>query len=120
MRNSRTNRRVRKITKTQRTIQIVFRLTLLGFILATVISLLFFGKDVKAAGSEEECIYKYFKCITVESGDTLLKYAREYSEDNNYSAYVEEVISINHLKEDGLIIEGMYLTVPYYSKDYIS
>lgn len=73
------------------------------------------------AKSEEDIRYKYFTSIQVEYGDTLSSIAETYlSDQDNYasvSEYIEEVVSINHLKDETLLA-GQYLIVPYYSAEF--
>lgn len=113
VRNSKRTRRIKRNCKN------ILKLTIYAVILGLVISFFFGGTEAKAASNEEVTTYKYYKSISVKEGDTLWKYADMYSKDGNYEEYMDEVIAINHLKEDGFIIEGMYLTIPYYSEEFV-
>lgn len=72
------------------------------------------------ATSEDDIRYKYFTSIQVEYGDTLSSIAETYLSDRDdyasVSEYIEEVVSINHLKDE-TILAGQYLIVPYYSAE---
>lgn len=66
--------------------------------------------------------FKYYTKITVESGETLWSLADEYIDYDHYKdkgRYVAEIQSINHLDENGTIMAGQILIVPYYSDIYI-
>lgn len=57
---------------------------------------------------------KSFMPIEVESGDTLTSIATEYAiSAAHYSDYIQEVKSINNLKDD-TIKTGCYLMIPVY------
>lgn len=57
---------------------------------------------------------KSFMSIEVESGDTLTSIATEYAiSAAHYHDYIEEVKSINNLKDD-TIHAGCYLMIPVY------
>lgn len=75
-----------------------------------------------SANSGEDMIFKYYTNIAVQSGDTLWDIADEYIDYSQYkdkNAYIAEVCSINHLKEDASLYSGQYITVPYYSREFI-
>ncbi len=58
---------------------------------------------------------KHYKSILIEYGDTLWAIASEYK-DSHYDSvhdYIDEVMQINHLKNDK-IHAGQYLLIPYY------
>lgn len=59
---------------------------------------------------------KFYTCITVESGDSLWDIAEEYKTDEYTSTqeYIDEVVSINNLKDESSIVSGTDLLVPYY------
>ncbi len=110
------NNRSRRIKKTYKKI---FKLTILAIIFGLIISFVFCGTEVKAASNDEVTMYKYYKSISVKEGDTLWNYADIYAVDGRHEEYIDEIISINHLKDNGFIIEGMYLTIPYYSEEFL-
>ena len=72
----------------------------------------------KAASTEET--YKYYTCIRVEQGDTLWNIAGEYMGEayRSRSDYIREVQHINHLSGE-YIRCGQYITIPYYSSEYL-
>lgn len=67
------------------------------------------------SGTEVEN-YKYYTSIEVKYGDSLWTIAQEYvsEEYDSIDEYIDEVMEINHLKEEK-ISAGQYLIVPYYS-----
>lgn len=71
--------------------------------------------------ASSEPTYKYYTSIQVESGDSLWKIARKYQtkEYSNIFSYISEIKEINHLSSDQ-VTEGMYLCIPYYTKEYKS
>lgn len=107
-------REVRKSSQTK---------TALGSIILLVI-LVVFGAVLSSSINTQaaaEPSYKYYTTIQVRTGDTLWDIADSYMTDNykNIQAYIEEVCSINHISDDTFIRSGQYLTIPYYSKDYL-
>lgn len=66
--------------------------------------------------ADENIIYdKSFVSIEISEGDTLSSIAEQYAiSPSEYSSYVEEVKSINNLKDD-TINSGCYLMVPVYT-----
>ncbi len=84
------------------------------------LSFLFFGFRTKAQGHDEEILYKYYKSVEVEAGDTLWNYADEYGNKEYYSShqdYINEVMQMNGLMDDN-ITEGQYIILPYYSPEF--
>lgn len=58
---------------------------------------------------------KKFISIEIHTGDTLTSIANEYSQSFDYEEYINEVKSINNLKND-TIHSGCYLIIPIYEK----
>lgn len=60
---------------------------------------------------------KCYTSITVDSGDSLRKIAERYGSDDysSVSAYVAEVVALNHLSEADHIEAGDHLIIPYYA-----
>lgn len=91
------------------------------FVLAVGFSFLFFGFRTKAQGNDEEILYKYYKSVVVEAGDTLWDYADEYSTKEYYDShqdYINEVMQMNGLYDDQ-ITEGQHIVLPYYSPEFM-
>lgn len=66
--------------------------------------------------------FKYYTNITVAYGETLWDIADEYIDYGQYKnkeTYIAEVMSINHLDEEGGIKAGQYLILPYYSSEFV-
>lgn len=94
---------------------------LLTFVLVISFSSIFFSFRTKAQSSEEEILYKYYKSVMVEDGDTLWGYAEIYGDSRYYDsndAYVKEVMNMNFLNDDQ-ITSGQYLILPYYSPEFL-
>lgn len=65
--------------------------------------------------------FKYYTSVTVEAGESLWDIADDYI-DGHYDSrdnYIAEVCSINHLDENGTVMAGQTLIVPYYSSEYV-
>ena len=82
------------------------------------------GSSIMASGkstaSEEHPSFKYYTSIQIEKGDTLWSIADTYitSEYDSIQDYIDEVKELNHLGPDD-IHAGQYLTIPYYSGDFL-
>lgn len=109
-----------KRTKNSRRRQIRRRLLLavLGVFLVLAGSILFFGTEAHAESKDTVHIYKYYRSVTVNQNDTLWSYAKEYAPDNNYQAYIDELIIVNNLDSD-TIIAGSNIIIPYYSTEFV-
>ena len=85
-----------------------------GIILFTVLYILISHKDSPAT-SASNASKKYYKCITIEEGDTLWDIANEYKTEEYAStqAYIDEVLAMNNLNTD-VIVDGTNLLIPYY------
>ena len=75
---------------------------------------------IRAQAADETSAYKYYTSIQITPGQTLNDIAGIYMTDDykDTSAYIAEVCMINHIFPDD-IHEGEYLTVPYYSAEYL-
>lgn len=87
----------------------------------TVISAVVFGSFLSRAKAKEseQSYYKYYTSVEIQPGDTLWNLADDYLE--NYESkeiYIDEVIQLNSLVDDGRIISGQSLILPYYSTEY--
>lgn len=112
------NNRIRR----RRELRNRFMMCVLTLVLVIGFSILFFSFKTKAQGNDEKILYKYYKSIVVEEGDTLWYYACQYVEESYYDSYddyIKEVIMINSLKDDA-ITAGQHLILPYYSPDFVS
>lgn len=97
------------------------RIFMLGLMVLTVIvigSVLLGTIRTQAAPAEPS--YKYYTSIQIQKGDTLWNIADEYITDDYASMdeYMEEICAINHILP-GDIHSGQYLTIPYYSAEYL-
>ena len=92
-------------------------LTVLAMVCCAVCIILIVNKtqihEVKAGNSVQ--LNKYYKTITIQSGDTLWSIAQEYNMDDSKSTkdYVEELMSMNNLHNDN-ITAGQKLLVTYF------
>lgn len=81
-----------------------------------ILSVLFIG-SMRLVKADEQIQYdKNFISIEIESGDTLTSIAKEYAiSEAEYHSYIEEVKSINSIKND-TIHSGCYLLIPVYTE----
>ena len=65
--------------------------------------------------------FKYYTSIIAEAGENLWDIAEVYMDEHYDSKedYIAEVCSINHLDENGTVIAGQTLIVPYFSSEYM-
>lgn len=75
---------------------------------------------IRAQAASTEASYKYYTSICIRKGDTLWSIANTYMSDEYHDIheYIQEVRELNHI-EDSEIHYGQYITVPYYSGDYL-
>lgn len=94
-------------------------LTSLFVVTVAVIGCILFG-STKAQAAPAEPSYKYYTSIQVQKGDTLWNIASEHisGEYASMNDYIEEICKINHIS-DSDIHSGQYLTIPYYSNEYM-
>ncbi len=82
------------------------------------------GSSIMASGrstaSKDHPSYKYYTSIQIEKGDTLWSIADTYmtSEYDSIQDYIREIKELNHLGPDD-IHAGQYLTIPYYSGEFL-
>lgn len=94
-----------------------------GFILFVIVSVsigfVLFG-SIKTQAAPAELSYKYYTSIQVHKGDTLWNIANTYmtQEYADVNEYMNEICTINHI-DAGEIHSGQYLTIPYYSNQFI-
>lgn len=86
-----------------------------------VIGSMIFGNSFSSAKAESddvEIMYKYYKSIEIESGDSLWSLAQEYKlADTDTQDYIDELIEINDLESE-TIHSGQYLIVIYYDTEF--
>lgn len=90
------------------------------FVLILSFSFMFFTLRTKAQGNDEETLYKYYKSVIVEKGDTLWDYAETYGNTqyyDSYNAYIKEVMDMNFLPDEKITC-GQHIIIPYYSPEY--
>jgi len=108
----------RKIRR-QRVIRnrIIFATLSFLFILGIVFSV----KELNSKAVEETNVtYKYFKSFEIDKDDTLWSIAKEnidYTYYDNINEYIDEVKSINHLKDD-TIKYGQCIIIPYFLDEF--
>lgn len=110
------NNRLRRKRQLQRHITMF----LLTFILVIGVSSLFFALRTKAQSNDEEVLYKYYKSVMVQEGDSLWNYAECYGNNRYYETnqdYIKEVMEMNFLDTDE-ITAGQYVILPYYSPEF--
>lgn len=122
MKNKASERRIRNNRiRRQRQLRRNITMCLLTFLLVISLSVIFFSFRTSAQSSDEKIMYKYYKSIMVNKGDSLWKYAETYGDKQYYSTpgdYIKEVMAMNFL-EDENITSGQYLILPYYSHEFV-
>lgn len=85
-------------------------------VLVIAIILFLIINSIKVAYADKAVEYeKSFVSIEIRQGDTLTSIAETYAKSEaEYQDYIEEVMSINNLKND-IIHNGCYLLVPVYT-----
>ncbi|MCR4727835.1 MAG: hypothetical protein K5796_04205 [Lachnospiraceae bacterium] len=84
-------------------------------ILFSIMAILFFSTKSMASSINEPTLYKYYKSVCVEAGETLTGLAEKYCDTDikNFKDYINEVRYINNMEDDNLVA-GLYIVVPYY------
>ena len=87
---------------------------MLTIVAILILGLSFFG-GMRFVMADEAVEYeKSFISIEIEAGDTLTSIAQKYAiSEAEYQDYMEEVKSINNIKDD-TIHQGCYLLIPVY------
>lgn len=94
------------------------KLVILAAVMLVICATLVFGsKDAGMKSDASTRNQKYFKCITIEYGETLTDIAHKNMTEEYHSVndYINEVMSINNLSSDS-ITSGATLVVPYYAE----
>lgn len=103
---------------TPRQKQQLFRKT--GMVLSVIIFsviIILSAQSVSIGSKASDNYHKYYTSIAVMPGDTLSDYYRTYGEHyDNSKDFYEEVCMINDISKDE-IHAGMYIILPYYSKE---
>lgn len=89
---------------------------------ATFCIILIFAASYGVIQSNANSGFKYYTSITVEAGESLWDIADDYIDYNVYqnkNSYIAEVQSINHLDDEGTIVAGQMLVIPYYSAEFV-
>ena len=108
------NNRIRR----QRELRKNMRLSLLTACLVIILSFTVNGFLSNAETDGDDMMFKYYKSIMIDNGDTLWSIALENKiPDMDTKSFVEEIKSINGLRSDS-ITSGNYLIVPYYSSEF--
>ena len=96
----------------------------LGTILAIIIFTFCFSFSTIMSGAEGDdhvTNYKYFKTVTLHSGDSVWSVANANFEEGQYESlneYIREINSINKLDSNSVVNAGEVLIIPYYSTEY--
>jgi hypothetical protein len=116
-------RTIHSQTRGKATVQVnraALAITLFACASIAILTLLLVSGTVKTKAASANPSYKYYTSIQLEQGDTLWNIANTYMTDeyHNINEYIDEVCSINHISQEE-IHAGQYLTIPYYSSDYL-
>ena len=96
----------------------------LACILAIIIFTFSFSFTTILSGAEGEdhvTNYKYYKTVTVHSGDSVWSIASANFDEDRYNSinnYICEIYSINGIDSSSIVNAGETLIVPYYSTEY--
>lgn len=107
----------RKMVMRRRILVAAMTLCIISILAFTVHS---FTSDAKDENKEVK--YKYYTSIEVMPGENLWDIAKDYIDYSEYKStakYIDEVASINNLKDTGDIKAGQKLIIPYYSTAFI-
>ena len=94
-----------------------YKLSIFVICATLFVMVIMFGSDKKDNRADASTYnVKYFKCITIDSDDTLWSIAEDNisEEYSSINLYIDEVKSINNLTGDK-IYAGATLVVPYYA-----
>lgn len=99
--------------------QRIMFISVLFVIVSIITGFVLFG-SIRTQAAPADVSYKYYTSIQVQKGDTLWNIANVYMTEEYVDAneYIEEICSINHI-DASEIHSGQYLTIPYYSDQFI-
>lgn len=109
------NNRMRRERLYRRTITII-TVTLFAISLLCLLAVTSIKSDAQKAGQDD---YKYYKTISVNTGDTLWTIASEnisYAHYKDVNAYIDDIKSVNNMRGND-INQGTSLIIPYYSQE---
>lgn len=88
-------------------------------LLSVLVCSITFG-SIHTQAASAETAYKYYTSIRIEPGDSLWSIASSYisADYEDMNDYIKEICEINHISQDD-IHSGQYLTIPYYSSEYL-
>lgn len=111
--------RVRKNIKRKRKMFLT-KSAMIIFSMCLIVGILVFADrgTVRANEESKSDANKYYKSIQIETGDTLWSIAGDHKDKESIREFIDDVMEINNLESDD-ITACNYLTVPYYSADYI-
>ena len=114
IRNNRIKRQ--KIVRRQFTLLFAF-LTLIIFIS------IFIGTTLLSDAQSDDFVpeFKYYKSVTVHTGDNIWSIASDYYSPEHYdnmNAYVFEICNLNRINKSDNIKSGENLIIPYYSTEF--
>lgn len=96
--------------------------TAMALVLGVILTFSVLGTSAQATGMDQATdTYKYYKEVYVESGDTLWTIAEAYTDGSvsEIKDCIVEVCNINGLSKYETLKSGTYITVPYYSSQYL-
>ncbi|MBO4911524.1 MAG: hypothetical protein J5504_02275 [Butyrivibrio sp.] len=108
--------RRQKIVRRQR-----FVLGLIAALLVFAVIFFAFTMTLNAKVDGSDILYKYYKQISVDAGDSLWSIASaniSYEKYDSIDDYIAEVCSINHIEDGGAVMAGEDIIIPYYSKEF--
>ena len=115
------NRIKRNRIRRQKEIRRHMMMSIMTICLVITFSISINGFLSNAKDDSSQTFYKYYRSITIDTGDTLWSIAQEYVDEEHYDSideYIKEVKKHNHLNND-TINYGQHLIVPYYSDEFV-
>ncbi len=88
----------------------------LSLILFVIVAVLLFSTKSEASDGSEAVLYKYYRSVQVNSGDTLWSISMDYEENGYLSSkeFLSELKFINNCDENSSLKSGNFIIVPYY------
>lgn len=96
--------------------------TALAMVFGVILAVSVLSTSTLATGTDHaSSMYKYYKEIYVESGDTLWSIAAQHTDGSivEIRECIDEICSVNDLNSLETLKSGTYIIVPYYSSEYM-
>lgn len=106
------NNRANRIKELKRNV-FIFVISLILFI---ILAITFFSISGNASDGSEVTLYKYYKSIEIQPGDTITSLSNIYISDGYESSndLAMDIMFINNIDRNTVLKSGCYIIVPYY------